>query len=69
MKLSARNILSGTVKSVTKGATTSHVVVEVAPGQTITAAITNQAVDDLGLAVGVSASAIIKASDVLIGVA
>ena len=68
MKLSARNILSGTVTSVTKGATTSHVVLEVAPGQMITASITNAAVDDLGLVIGMPAKAIIKSSDVLIGV-
>lgn len=68
MKISARNILAGTVVSVTKGATTAHVVIEVADGQRITSAITNEAVDDLGLAVGKPARAIIKSSDVMIGV-
>lgn len=68
MKLSARNVLSGTVKSVVKGATTAHVVVEVATGQTITSSITNEAVEDLGLKVGMAVKAIVKSSDVLIGV-
>jgi len=68
MKLSARNVLSGTVVKVTKGATTAHVVVEVSPGQKITASITNESVDDLGLAVGKPVKAIIKSSDVIIGV-
>lgn len=68
MKLSARNILAGTIKSVTKGVTTSHVVVEVSPGQTITASITNLAVDDLGLVAGKAVKAIVKSSDVIIGV-
>ena len=69
MKISARNILSGTVVSVTKGATTAHVVIEMAPGQRITASITNEAVDDLGLKVGVAATAIVKSSDVMVAVA
>lgn len=68
MKLSARNILSGTVKSVAKGATTAHVVVEVSAGNVITASITNEAVEDLGLVVGKTVKAIIKSSDVIIGV-
>jgi len=68
MKISARNMLDGTVVAVTKGATTAHVVIEIAPGQRITASITNQAVDDLGLVVGKPAAAIVKASDVLVAV-
>lgn len=68
MKISARNILSGTVVAVTKGATTAHVVLELSPGQRVTASITNEAVDDLGLAVGKPAKAVIKSSDVLVAV-
>ncbi len=68
MKISARNILSGTVVAVTKGATTAHVVIEVGGGQRITSSITNEAVDDLGLAVGKPAKAIVKSSDVLVAV-
>lgn len=68
MKLSARNILAGKVLSVTKGATTAHVTIEVAPGQVITSSITNEAVEDLGLAVGQAVKAIVKSSDVIIGI-
>ena len=66
MKISARNVLKGTVVDITKGATTSHVRLDVA-GTTVTAAITNEAVDELGLSVGQEAYAVVKASDVMIG--
>jgi molybdopterin-binding protein len=67
VKLSARNILPGKVISVTKGTTTAHVKVELAPGLTVFSSITNEAVDELGLQVGDSVSAVIKSSDVMIG--
>ncbi len=67
MKLSARNQLAGTIVEVRRGATTSHVVIDV-NGLRITASITNEAVDELGLAPGVAATAVVKASDVMIGV-
>jgi molybdopterin-binding protein len=67
MKLSARNVISGKVVAVTKGATTSHVKIEVASGFVVTASITNEAVDELGLAIGKPAVAIIKSSDVIVG--
>lgn len=67
MKLSARNQIKGTIKSVTKGQTTAHVQLEV-NGAVITASITNEAVDALGLKAGQSAYAVIKASDVMIAV-
>jgi molybdopterin-binding protein len=67
MKLSARNVLPGRVIAVTKGSTTAHVKVELAPGLTVFAAITNEAVDELALKVGDSVSAVIKSSDVMIG--
>jgi molybdopterin-binding protein len=67
MKLSARNVLPGKVVAVTKGSTTAHVKVEVAPGITITSSITNEAADDLDLKVGDTVSAVIKAPDVIIG--
>lgn len=66
MKLSARNQLQGKVLAVTKGQTTAHVRIEIGNGVTITASITNEAVDDLNLKVGDNASAIIKASDVMV---
>jgi molybdopterin-binding protein len=53
---------------VKKGATTAHVRLEIAPGRVITASITNEAVDDLGLKAGAQATAVIKASDVMIAI-
>lgn len=67
MRLSARNVLPGRIVSVTKGSTTAHIKIELAPGLTMTSSITNEAVDDLGLKVGDSVSAVIKSSDVMIG--
>jgi len=67
MKLSARNQLKGKVVDVIKGATTSHVRIEIAGGAVVTASITNEAVADLGLQKGDEAWAIIKASDVMVG--
>ena len=68
MRLSARNRIRGKVLEVRKGATTAHVRLEIAPGQIITSSITNEAVDELGLRPGSDAFAVIKASDVMIGV-
>ncbi len=67
MKLSARNVLKGKVVDVKKGATTAHVRLELSGGAVVTAAITNEAVDELALKVGDTAAAVIKASDVMIG--
>lgn len=67
MKLSARNVLRGKVVDVKKGATTAHVRLELSGGAVVTAAITNEAVDELALKVGDTAAAVIKASDVMIG--
>jgi molybdopterin-binding protein len=67
MKLSARNQLTGKIVEVTKGATTSHVRVEVGGGAVITASITNEAVAELALQKGDAVFAVIKASDVMIG--
>lgn len=68
MKLSARNQLKGTVVEITKGATTSHVKIELGQGNIVTASITNMSVDELGLEVGKPAYAVVKASDVMVGV-
>jgi molybdopterin-binding protein len=68
MKISARNKIKGKILDVKKGATTAHVRLEIAPGQVITASITNEAVDELGLKVGAEAVAVVKASDVMIAV-
>jgi molybdopterin-binding protein len=66
MKLSARNQLKGRVLEVRKGATTAHVRIDIGNGVVITSSITNEAVDDLGLATGDEAFAVIKASDVMV---
>jgi len=67
MELSARNVLCGTVSEVTKGQTTARVKITLPGGSVITASITNEAVDALELKVGDEASAIVKASDVIVG--
>ena len=66
-KLSARNQLKGTVTDIKTGATTSHVLIDIGGGVTVTASITNDAVTDLGLKKGDAAWAVIKASDVMVG--
>lgn len=68
MKLSARNRLKGKVVDVKKGATTAHVKIDVGNGAIVTAAITNEAVDELGLVAGKEAYAVVKASDVMVAV-
>jgi molybdopterin-binding protein len=68
MKLSARNQIAGTIKSVKPGATTTHVTIEVSPTVTITSSITNEAAEGLGLQPGMQAIAVIKASDVMVGI-
>lgn len=67
MKFSARNQLKGKVVEITKGATTAHVKLDIG-GAIVTSAITNAAVDELKLAVGQTAYAVVKASDVMIAV-
>lgn len=66
MKLSARNQLQGRVVEVRKGSTTAHVRIDIGNGVTVSSSITNEAVDDLRLAVGDRAIAVIKASDVMV---
>jgi molybdopterin-binding protein len=67
-KLSARNQIKGRIVDVSKGATTSHVRLDIGGGVIIMASITNEAVAELGLKSGTEAWAVIKASDVMIGV-
>jgi molybdopterin-binding protein len=68
MRISARNQFKGRILEVKKGATTSHVRIEIAPGKVITSSITNEAVEVLGLKAGGEAIAVIKASSVMIAV-
>ena len=67
MRLSARNKLKGIIVEVKKGATTSHVRIDIG-GAVVTASITNEAAEELRLATGQTAYAVIKASDVMVGV-
>ncbi|WP_065753015.1 TOBE domain-containing protein [Bradyrhizobium paxllaeri] len=67
MKISARNQLKGTIVDVVKGATTSHIRIDIGGGIIVTSSITNEAVDELKLAEGKAAIAVIKASDVMVG--
>jgi len=67
MRLSARNQLKGKVVEIKKGATTAHVRIDIG-GQIITASITNESADELSLAPGKPAYAVIKASSVMVAV-
>jgi molybdopterin-binding protein len=68
MRISARNQIKGTVLEVKKGATTSHVRVDIGHGQVITSSITNEAVDELGIKAKGHVTVVVKASDVMIAV-
>jgi molybdopterin-binding protein len=68
MKLSARNVLKGTIVEVKKGQTTSHVRIDIGAGNVVTASITNESVDDLGLQKGKTAYAVVKATSVMVAV-
>jgi molybdate transport system regulatory protein len=67
-KVSARNQLHGTVRTVTAGAVNAEVAIETADGVAIVAVITQAALRDLGLSPGAPATALIKASDVILAV-
>ncbi|HBB96280.1 MAG TPA: transporter [Blastocatellia bacterium] len=66
MKLSARNVLKGTVKSVEHGAVNSEVVIQLPGGQEIVSIITKSSAESLRLSAGKDAYAVIKASEVMI---
>lgn len=65
-QLSARNQLAGTVSRIEKGAVSSLVVVTLPGGAAITASVTNEGVNALGLKVGVAATAVFKAYSVMV---
>ena len=67
MKLSARNQFAGKVVEITEGATNGIVKIEIAPEVVISASITNESIKELGLKVGETAYAVIKASNVMVG--
>jgi molybdopterin-binding protein len=68
MKVSARNALKGKVKHVTPGAVNSEVVIEITPGVEVTSIITKSSYESMGIEVGKEVYAIVKSTDVLIGV-
>ncbi|WP_394204004.1 molybdopterin-binding protein [Shewanella waksmanii] len=68
MKISARNNLVGKVKAIEVGSVNNEVVIELAPGVEITSVVTKASCEQLGLEVGGSAYAIIKASNVMVAV-
>lgn len=68
MKISARNQLQGTVKSIQEGAVNAEVVLELPGGQEIVSIITLSSARRMGLAVGKKAFAVIKASSVMLAV-
>ena len=68
MKLSARNVLKGTVVKVVRGAVNSEVILRLDGGTEVVSVITNESVDSLGLKVDKEAYAVIKASSVMIAV-
>ena len=68
MRISARNQIKGTVLDVKKGATTSHIRVDIGNGQIMTSSITNEAVDELGIKAKGAVIVVVKASDVMIAV-
>jgi molybdopterin-binding protein len=68
VKISARNIFKGIVKQIVTGAVNTEVILEIAPGVEITSIITRASAEELGLAEGKEAYAVIKSSNVLIAV-
>jgi len=68
MKLSARNVLKGKVKSIKQGAVNSEVVIQLAGGFEIVSVITKASTQNLGLKEGKEVYAIIKATNVIVGV-
>jgi len=68
MKLSARNILKGRVKKVVHGAVNSEVIVALPGGAELVSIITKQSAKSLKLAKGKSVYAVVKASNVMLGV-
>lgn len=66
--ISARNQLAGKIVAVQKGAVNGHVTLQLPRGNKITGSVTNEAIEDLGLSEGAEAQAIIKSTDIMVGV-
>ena len=68
MKISARNVLKGKVKAFTPGAVNTEVIIEIAGGAEVVSIITKSSAESLGLAKGKDVYAVIKATNVIVGV-
>jgi len=68
MKLSARNVLKGKVIQIKPGAVNTEVIIELPGGPQIVSVITKESAENMGLAIGKQAYAVIKASSVMIAV-
>ena len=68
MKISARNVLKGTVKTVNHGSVNTEVVLDIGGGVEVVSIITKNSAEELGLAPGKTAYAVIKASNVLVAI-
>lgn len=68
VRFSARNQLRGTVKSIKLGEVMAEIVVELPEGQQIVSAITRTSAESLGLKQGASVLAIVKSTEVMIGI-
>lgn len=68
MRISARNVIKGTIQQIIPGSVNSEVVIKTAGGQMIVSIITKESVENLDLVEGKTVYAVIKASDVMIAV-
>ena len=68
MKISARNVIKGTIKEIVVGAVNSEIVIATSSGETIVSVITKESVERMGLKVGSPVYAVIKASNVMVAV-
>ncbi|GLQ37604.1 transporter [Rhizobium albus] len=68
MKLSARNVFEGKIVEITRGAVAGKVKIDIGGGHHITSTITVEAIDDLNLSEGKTVTAIVKSSDIILGV-
>jgi molybdopterin-binding protein len=67
MKISARNVLKGTVKSIKRGAVNGEVVIQVTSDIEVVASVPLESIDELGLTKGREAYAVFQASDTMVG--
>jgi molybdopterin-binding protein len=66
MKVSARNLIPGTIRNITIGLVNAEVVIEVAPGVEVVSVITKHSVENMGLKIGDKVKAMVKASSVMV---